>query len=318
MKQIYIKYQTPVGKGWADAATGFNIYATGDGRNINKDLTTLKMYNQVAQEYHRTDYRVQIFAPQATLPENYLAIGFPTTVENQTIGIAPIDVGLITTTLENPNYNEVYFAFTPSEYPDGAGDLDVITKSSYYSRNLETGKIENVKTGTVIEDPAVSLTFWYTVKKVKNTTIYYMLVNPELVAIVHDIDNSLNDIEYRVLDDNDGSFGESLLNPSIESGGLFISKDMIFATGETLVIDILGNSIIHGYSGQKLPASKLPAVDLVVESSAPYTVNNNLITLDLAGKSTAYVAYKWVTGTTLDASYVTEDESLIRKHVIIK
>lgn len=317
MKRLYIKYQTPVGKGWADTATGFNIYSTNDGRNINRDYTTLKAYNQIAQEYHRTDYRVQIFAAQATLPDYYLSIGFPTTVENQTVGIAPIDLNFISSVLENPNYNEVYFAFNSNENPNGAGDIDVVTKSSYYSRNLETGKLVNLKTDEVIEDPAVSLTFWYTVKQVRGTLIYYMIVNPELVAIFRDIDCLVEDVEYRVLDDNDGSFSEALMNSTIE-GGQLISKDLIYATSDTLVIDVLGNSIIHGFSGQKLPPSSLPPVDLVVESSLPYTVKNNLITLDMSGKSTGYVAYKWVTGTTLDASFVTDDESLIRKHVIIK
>lgn len=312
-KKVYIRYENVDGKSWATSAYGLNLYSTEPNSTLNWNIPAFRDYSNLVQQYRRSEIRNQLFKTVGNNPGTFLSIGIPTGIDGQTVSINAVDTDAIFEALNAPEYESVHFAFNALEHQEGAGDLDVVTKSTLYARNIKTGLLENCVTKESFDVTKLSLSLWFTVYRVSSTDIYYMVVNPELLAVISNIDGTYNGVDYRLIGTEDNSFATEILNPSI-TGGKLVGPNIIFATSDTLVIDILGNSILHGYFGEKIPDADLPVVDLSIDSSVEHTVDNHIITLDLAGASSAFVNYKWVTGSFLDFT----KEQLIKNFVIIK
>ena len=314
-KQLFIRYETPDGKSWADALASLNVYSTNPG--VSAGLADIKDYNQQVNRYRRMYYKMSVFKTVSENPATFLSIGYPTEIVDQTVTIKSIDTDFIFSKLATGKYQTVYFAFYFGDNPEGAGDLDVITKSNYYARNVETGNFENLATGAVITEENPSFSFWYNVSRMGNTEIYYMVINPEMVVVPYDIEGMFGGVDYRLLDNQNGTFGNAVFNPSV-TGGVMIGKNIIVAESNTVVIDTLGNSALHGFSGNKIPKDQLPKIELDVLSSAPYNKDNNLVTVDVSSKPVSYVKIKWVTKSNLDFPTISLDESITENFVIIK
>lgn len=312
-KKVYIRYENVDGKSWATSAYGLNLYSTEPNSTIDWRVPAFKDYSNLVQQYRRSDVRNQLFKTVGNTPSTFLSIGVPTGIDGQTVSINSVDTTAIFEALSAPEYNSVHFAFNVLEHPEGAGDLDVVTKSTLYARNIKTGLLENCITKESFDVSKLSLSLWFTVYRIGNTDIYYMVVNPELLAVISNVDGTYEGVDYRLIGTEDSSFATEILNPSV-TGGKLVGTNIIFATSDTLVIDVIGNSILHGYFGEIIPKTDLPTVDLSVDSSVAYTVDNNIITLDLTGNSSAFVNYKWITGSFLDFT----KEQLIKNFVIIK
>lgn len=313
-KKLYIKYDNTDGRSWSVADYSLNLYSVEPNETIGFKLSGFRDYSNFIDLYRRSDIRNQIFRTVGSQPDHFLSVGLPTGIEGQTVSVNSINTEGIMYSLDLPKYNSVMFAFNSVDHPEGAGDLDVVAKSDYYARNIETGLVEKCSTGEAYNRETLSLSIWYTVYQVGDSGIYYMVVNPDLLTIVTGIDGSYRGVDYRYIGAADDTFCNELLNPSIVSGGVFAGNDTILATDDSITIDIVGESIIHGSLGNKIPKNQLPNIRLSVESSVPYTVDNNLLTLNLAGKNAAYVNYKWVSGTFLDFTR----EQLTRRFVIVK
>lgn len=308
-KKFFIRYETPDGSSWTDAIASLNTYLSEDG--------ILQDHSQLAQRYRRADYKMSIFKTLSETPSSFLSIGFPTNISDQTVTIQSVDTDLIITKLNTGKYQSVYFAFYFGDNPDGAGDLDAVNKSGYYARNTETGYFENLTSGAVISEVNPKFSFWYCVSKIGNTDIYYMVLNPEMTTVTYDVDGTFNNTEYMLLNNHDGSFANAVFKPSV-SGGELVNDSIIVATSNSITVDTLGKSAIHGFTGTKIPKDQLPVLNLDIQSSVPYTVDNNLVTLDISSKSVSYVKIKWITDSNLDFPMISSTESITESFVIIK
>ena len=310
-KKFYVRYETPDGDNWASVMSRLNM--TNSEFVINSDPAKTLDYEQMISAYFHRDYRMQIFKTIAENPSNFLSIGSPSGMSNQTVSISSIDFNLIESVLSSGKYLSVFFAF----YDDGrdgyVSDLDTITQSNYYGRNKETGKVEDVKTGQVLEEDSVKLSLWYNVVKVGDNDIYYLIANPNLVTITQNIGGTFNGVDYIELFTYDGGLAVSVFKPLISSGGKIIGTDNIVAFNDTLKIDVTGDSILVRAHG-----NPSPNVDLVVDASVPYTVENNILTLNLTGKEAAYIEYKWKTDSDLDFALYSQEGELKRSFVIHK
>lgn len=310
-KKFYVRYETPDGKDWASVMARLNM--TNSEFVINADPAKTVDYDQTISAYFHRDYRMQIFKTISANPTGFLSIGSPSGMTDQTVSISSIDFNVIETALKTEKYLSVFFAF----YDDGrdgyVSDLDTITVSDYYGRNKETGKVENVKTGQVLDENSVKLSLWYNVVKIGNNDIYYLIANPNLVTITQNIGGTFEGVDYRELFTYDGGLAASIFRPLIESGGKIVGESNIAATSDTLKIDVTGDSFLDRVQG-----NPSPNVDLVVDSSVPYTVDNNILTLDLSGKEAAYVEYKWKTNSDLDFALYSQEGELKRSFVIHK
>jgi hypothetical protein len=248
---------------------------------------------------------------------SYISIGIPTQYSNQTIAINNVNTQDLISVLDNPAYQSAYFAFNHTGIPD-IKTVDIIPNSTWYARNSNTGKMENAITGEVVEtgDEDLKFSIWFTVFHFKKSNIYYLVVNPNLLALNEDVSGEHGDAEYLVLTKHDGSFRSSVFSPTVDSGSKLIGENIIVTSNDTVTIDTLGNSYIHGFTGSRLDQSQLPEINLLVESPSTFVVNNNIINVTL-DKPVTYLTYKWVTNTPLDFT-VTGPDSLIYNFVIIK
>lgn len=310
-KKFYVRYETPDGKDWASVMARLNM--TNSEFVINSDPAKTRDYDQTITAYFHRDYRMQIFKTISANPTNFLSIGSPSGMTDQTVSISSIDFNVIESALKTGKYLSVFFAFYDNGQGEFVSDLDTVTVSQYYGRNKDTGKVENVKTGEVIEENYVKLSLWYNVVKIGNNDIYYLIANPNLVTITQNIGGTFEGVDYIELFTYDGGLAVATFKPLIASGGKIVGTDNIAATSNTLKIDVTGDSIL--VRAHKNPT---PNVDLVVDSSVPYTVDNNILTLDLTGKEAAYVEYKWRTNSDLDFALYSQEGELKRSFVIHK
>lgn len=316
-KKIFVRFERPTGRSWAVTLDHINIHAE-KLCAVERNLSSIKDYDQQVAYNTRTPRKSVLFKSFKPETTNFLCIGYPLAIANQTVTIAEVNQDLIASTLSKPEYTSMYFAFFINDNPEGAGDLDVITKSAYYARNVQTGKFVRLADGSEIESNNIPFTFWYKVEKIKNSEIYNLTVNAELCGIYGDIEGSCNGFDFKVLGVDDESFGKAMLCPAILSGGIIVGENQIFSSADTLVIDTLGNSILHGYGNQRIADHELPAMELAVESSVPYTINNNVITLDISNRRNAYIKYRWIAGNDLDLLSSSSSESLAKAFVIIR
>lgn len=310
-KKFYVRYETPDGDNWASVMARLNM--TNTEFVIDADPDRTHDYEQLISAYFHRDYRMQIFKTISSDPKSFLSIGSPSGITDQTVSISAIDFDVIETSLSSGKYLSVFFAF----YDDGrdgfVSDLDTVTQSDYFGRNKETGKVENIKTGQVLDEGSVKLSLWYNVVKIGNNDIYYLIANPNLVAITQNISGTFNGVDYQEMFTFDGDLSVAIFKPLVVSGGKIVGTDNIAAFGDTLTIDVTGNSVL--VRGQGNPS---PNVDLVVDTSVPYNVENNILTLDLTGKEAAYIEYKWKTDSDLDFASYSQEGELKRSFVIHK
>ena len=310
-KKFYVRYETPDGDNWASVMARLNM--TNSEFIINSDPAKTRDYDQSISAYFHRDYRMQIFKTISENPLSFLSIGSPSGITDQTVSISAIDFGVIESALSTGKYPSVFFAFYDNGQGEFVSDLDTVTHSGYYGRNTASGKVENVQTGEVLDDSSVKLSLWYNVVKIGNNDIYYLIANPNLVTITQNIGGTFGGVDYIELFTYDGGLAVSVFKPLVVSGGKIIGTDNIAALGDTLTIDVTGDSILVRAHG-----NPSPNVDLVVDASVPYTVENNILTLDLTGKEAAYVEYKWKTNSDLDFALYSQEGELKRSFVIHK
>ena len=312
MKNIFIRYDTAEGKSWASCLEGLNSFSNSE----TFDPTTLRDYEQHIDYYYRFDNnKIRIFKTVSDDPKNFLSLGIPSRTKDQTICISALDTDKIFKALSESKYDTVYFAY---KHVDGesAREIDLMEKSKYYARNTLTGLVENVETGEHFIEEQMSMSIWYAVYQMGNSDIYYLVINPNLLMIVEDINGVHNDVKYKVVNSHDGNMKESVFKPSFE-GGKLIGDNIIYADSDEVTIDVYGNSALHGYRGYKLSEEELPKIEIIVESSAKQSLKGDKIILDMKDKKIAYVKYSWRTNTPLDY-FFTGDEKLEYSFVIIK
>lgn len=313
-KKIYVRYDTAEGSSWASCLEGLNNYSNTE--EFVADVSTLKGYQQNIDYYYRFDNnKIRIFKTVSDEPENFLSVGIPSRTKDQTICIASIDTKKIFEALDQTKYDTVYFAY---KHVDGesAREVDLMEKSKYYARNILSGLVENVETGEHFIEERISMSIWYAVYRMGDSDIYYLVVNPNLLMIVEDINGSLNGIDYRVVNSHDGNMRNAILKPAFE-GATLVGDNIIYATGDEITIDVFGNSLLHGCLGNKISDDEMPKIELIVESSVDYKIEKDKIKVKLGDKKLAYIKYLWRTKTPLD-HFLTGSEKLEYSFVIMK
>lgn len=321
IKRVFIKYEIPAGQSWLDGLASVNLQWSDWNQKYNSP-NPVEEYDQKLEWYRRlfADYRMQMqfFRSYGDTPETFLSLGFPLDIPNQAVTIASIKMDMIIELLDSGKYRDIFFAFYFGNNPDGAGDFDVLKKSNYYGRNLETGVFENVETGEAITEAAPKFSLFYCVSKIGISNIYYMTTNPELTSVLRDLDGNFNGVEYRLMDGHDGTFANAVFQPTVRSGGILADSNIIVATEDRVVIDVFGKSAVNNFGVKPIPDSELPRIDLLVESESPVTINNHLVEVDIGDSRVEYVKVRWITNSPLDYQFISAAESPTRSYVIIR
>jgi hypothetical protein len=319
-KKIFIRTETSVSTSWADSLETLNTYYDGNsGVGVKRpDVTKIKDYEQIANTYIRIDSRMRLFKSRGANTSTFLSIGIPTALENQNLSHKGVDSNIIFLALDKSKYDSVHFGFV-FDKQEAVNESEVVTQSVYFARNKETGIFEDVVTGLELTEKTVfESSIWFTVYRVSDTNIYYLITNTNLLMVHEDLNGEKNGVDYVVLNSHDGTFKTSVFVPSFSSNVVDIGDNLLLVSeGDNLVIDTLGNSFLHGFTGVKLPQNELPSVKLEVETNVDYTINGSQISIDMSDKKIAYIKYRWITNTPLDYSIVGA-EALTYNFVIMK
>lgn len=319
-KKIFIRTETSVSSSWADSLETLNTYYDGDSSvGVERpDVSKIKDYGQTLNTFVRIENRNRLFKNRKKDSSNFLSIGVPTPVENQTLFHSEINTDTIFSTLDKSVYKSVHFGYVFNKSKP-ATESEVVTDSIFFARNVETGKFEDVVTGLPISDKnAFDVNIWFTVYRIGETNLYYMITNTNMLTTYEDISGTKGDVDFVLLNTHDGTFKSSIFVPSFSDNTTQVGENILLAKGgSNIVIDTLGNSFLHGFGGKKLPQNELPSVKLEVESSTAFNIEGSQIFVDISKSPVSYIKYRWVTDTSLDYSIV-GPESLTYSFVVMK
>lgn len=309
MTQVFIKVQSSVGQSWADAAESTNSYITELSDDPLQTLYNEKEYEQKINAYTQVSNLIKLVKNDKNFT---ISTAVPRENGNKLVDMSK---AFETLTAGNGSFGAVHFGYIFDS--SRVKDTDVIDNSIFFARDPDSNKFVNAETLDEISDEnIIEAAIFFTIYRVRGTSIYYMVINPNLIAVPEDLSGDYDDIEYFHINSRDGNFKSRVFRPSI-TGGTLVGDNIIVATEDEITIDTFGLSALH-FKSKRVSQDNLPAkINMTVKSSFPQTREGSVITLDLSGKSVGTLSYQWVTGTYLD-SCLTGNESLKYNFAIIK
>lgn len=309
MTQVFIKVQSSVGQSWADAAESTNSYITELSDDPLQALYNEKEYEQKINAYTQVSNLIKLVKNDKNFT---ISTAVPRENGNKLVDMSK---AFETLTAGNGSFGAVHFGYIFDS--SRVKDTDVIDNSIFFARDPDSNKFVNAETLDEISDEnIIEAAIFFTIYRVRGTSIYYMVINPNLIAVPEDLSGDYDDIEYFHINSRDGNFKSRVFRPSI-TGGTLVGDNIIVATEDEITIDTFGLSALH-FKSKRVSQDNLPAkINMTVKSSFPQTREGSVITLDLSGKNVGTLSYQWVTGTYLD-SCLTGNESLKYNFAIIK
>lgn len=309
MTQVFIKVQSSVGQSWADAAESTNSYITELSDDPLQALYNEKEYEQKINAYTQVSNLIKLVKNDKNFT---ISTAVPRENGNKLVDMSK---AFETLTSGNGSFGAVHFGYIFDS--SRVKDTDVIDNSIFFARDPDSNKFVNAETLDEISDEnIIEAAIFFTIYRVRGTSIYYMVINPNLIAVPEDLSGDYDDIEYFHINSRDGNFKSRVFRPSI-TGGTLVGDNIIVATEDEITIDTFGLSALH-FKSKRVSQDNLPAkINMTVKSSFPQTREGSVITLDLSGKNVGTLSYQWVTGTYLD-SCLTGNESLKYNFAIIK
>ena len=318
MSTFIFKTETSISKSWSDVTEGLNAYYAGPNPGLDKiDVGATTDHEQQVNTYVKINNKIGLYKGS----DSALAIGVSEPVEGQKLGIKNINFDLIKEKLTE-GVKAVYFGYMfDGEF---VSQTDVVEKTIYFGRNTLTNRITNFETNEEIEYNAkYAAAIWMVFYKIKDTDIYYVVTNNNLLdptivrqnfLEVPEFDNS-EDV-FSVMNTSEGNFKTGVFRPSLD-GAEFVGDNIISTTQDSFTIDTLGLSKLHFINKGWIADKDLPTIDLQYRASVPVEQKNQKLTVDMSDKQIATISYKWETGTELD-TLASKEEMPRYDFVIVK
>lgn len=313
MSTFFFNTENSVNQAWADVAEGLNSYYAGPNPGLQPiDLGGITDHEQQISSYVKIDRKIGLYFS----PDGELVVSMAAPVEKQTVGIKKLDFSKIKEVLES-GVKTVYCGYIFKE--EAVAQNKVVEETCLFGRNTQDNRLTNFETSEDI-DGNISAAVWMAFYKIKDCDMYYVVLNDNLIeSSVMRQSHSQPDLRagkdvFEFINSHDGSFKNAVFAPSLDETSKFFGENIIISTGDKVEVDVFGFSQLHKIAGEKMKDSKLPKIDLEVESSGKYTVKGNRITVTLDNNITT-LSYRWVTGTELD--YLASNKEQVRYDFVI-
>jgi hypothetical protein len=301
MSTFIFKTETSISKSWSDVTEGLNSYYAGPNPGLdNIDFGAVTDHEQQINTYVKINNKIGLYKGI----DSALAIGVSEPTEGQSLGIKQINFDLIKEKL-TAGVKAVYFGYMF----DGKliSQTDVVEKTIYFGRNTLTNRITNFETNEEIEyNVKYAAAIWMVFYKIKDTDIYYVVTNNNLLDPNIIRQNFLEDSEFdnsedtfTIMNTSEGNFKTCVFRPSLD-GAEFVGDNIISTTEDTFTIDTLGLSKLHFINKSWISDKDLPSIDLQYRASVPVEQNKQKLIVDMTDKQIATISYRWETGTELD------------------
>lgn len=186
-------------------------------------------------------------------------------------------------------------------------EIELVKNGIYMTRN-DAGELIDLDTEDRLcdVDPAfpdvafVSVLFGLV--KLGNTGIYYLITDDRLIKPnggFDFVDNTAG-VTYKIISDHDGTVKENILDYKFEGLGVnVIGKHDVFCSGTELVLDVTGGQAT-AFAAEVIAGGSAPLLDVTVESTYPYVIADNAITLDISSGVTGYLKISVAAGVFFD------------------
>ena len=310
MKKVFIKVQSSVGQSWADSIESINAYSAGISDDPVQNLRNQKNYDQKVNVYAQISNLIKLSPANGNFKVEVA-------VKRGEGGEKEINMSQAFAALKSSNgsYDVIHYGYIFDE-TGRAKDVDVIDNSKFFARDPDSGRLVDAVTEEEITNAdSVQAAVWFSMYRIRATEIYYIVINPNLIAVPDELSGTFGDTIYYHLNTSDGTFRTKVLAPNIK-GGTLVGNNIIVATADSVEIDTFGLSMLHYESGE-ISQDNIPSkIEMIVKSSLDTSRTGSVITVNM-NKPVGTLSYQWITGSYLDSSLV-GNESLKYDFVLIK
>jgi len=199
---------------------------------------------------------------------------------------------------------------------NGDSHTSIIETSIFYTRNpWPSGHVFDIINNEFIiaDDNRLSSITWFYAYKIKNSSIYFIVFNPSIVALGSDLEFDTETERYRIMDT--GVMSNLLLKPKMNKNIFLLEDNWYVAKREEFTFEVGGLAPFKLGLGENLDNNLIKVIsDLNLE----YLGNNKYKARFKKGQQSAYISIRMNTGNTTDWTFVGSKNRLIYNLKITK
>ncbi len=124
---------------------------------------------------------------------------------------------------------------------------ETVAKSASFFIRTKNGSVKDIRTG-IIYDDGITLIPWFAVFKIKNTSLYYFILNHKTVN-VGDLNENTNDNGDKVFvtDCHLGNLRNLIFKPTVSRNARIINDNYIFVKGDKFTLKPFDNWFLNAH-----------------------------------------------------------------------
>lgn len=310
---------------WGDASNSWNLgsYFTGMGVWQTKEFTqklgvwNKQSYNIILDRHPGNEPYKLVIKKAGAEYSQFENIKLSADID-LTVGMKHLE--------QNPTTRSVAFGYhcKDSVIPSG----DVLTESQWVTRNI-LGKVNFDNEDEIAKDvksqiislpscqPLVEpetrylpMLVWFYMYRAKEVPIYYIIPNPDLMGISHQIEVAYDTIRYRVVDPHFGTIGDLILRPKFSNNvGQMAPNKLLVSGDEFQIYPFEGGVFGWGYDEQ------FPKVGIKVTTDLDFERDPESNRLKFKWKDDSkrgFVNIRWNSTSVLDLSMSSHDYNFVQ------
>jgi hypothetical protein len=310
---------------WGDATNSWNLgsYFTGMAVWHTKEFTqrmgvwNKQSYNIIMDRHPGNDPHKLVIKKAGTEYSQFDNIKFSVDVDMK-IAMRYLD--------QNPRARSVAFGYHCKDGAIPSGD--VLSESQWVTRNI-LGKtnfdneeeiardiksqIISLTDGKPLVEPEtrhVSMLVWFYMYRTAELPIYYIIPNPDLMGVGHNIEEQYDDIRYRVIDPHFGTIGDLIFRPKFGRNVGQLSPNKLLVSGDDFEIYPFEGGV-YGWGYQE----EFPKVNVKVTTDLDFERDPESNKLKFKWKpdqKQGYINIRWNSSSVLDLSMSSHDYNYVQ------
>lgn len=310
---------------WGDATNSWNLgsYFTGMAVWHTKEFTqqlgvwNKQSYNIILDRHPGNDPTKLVIKKAGAEYSQFDHIKLSADID-MTVGMRHLD--------QNPRTRAVAFGYHCKNGAIPSGD--VLTESTWITRNIlgktnfedEEEIAKDVKSRIISlpdcqpleepEDRKVQVLVWFYMYRVAELPIYYIIPNPDLMGVSHQIEEVYDNIRYRVVDAHFGTIGDLILRPKFSTNVGQLTPNKLLVNGDEFEIYPFENGVFSWAYGEQFPK-----VGIKVTTNLEFERDPESNRLKFKWKDDSkqgFINIRWNSSSVLDLSMSSHDYNFVQ------
>jgi hypothetical protein len=227
---------------------------------------------------------------------------------------------------QNPRTRSVAFGYQCKDGMIPSGD--VLTESTWITRNIlgktnfenEEEIAKDIKSAIISlpdgqplvepEERKVEMLVWFYMYRAAEVPIYYIIPNPDLMGISHQIEANYEKIRYRVVDPHFGTIGDLILRPKFSHNVGQMTPNKLLVNGDEFEIYPFEGGVF-GWGYQE----EFPKVNVKVTTDLDFERDPKSNKLKFKWKDDSkqgFINIRWNSSSVLDLSMSSHDYNFVQ------